>query len=342
VHAMSSVSIEGEIVDSEGIKITDFNGHLDIKMFDKKTNYRTLANDQTSNAVNFNYFSKMLYRGKVTVKNGEFKASFMLPKDLSFNYGKAKISYYAVDTSTYDDAIGVFGNLIVGGTDETVTIDQNGPEIEMYLNNTDFVSGDIILPFPVFFARISDPQGVNYLGTSIGRDIVLTLNDQSSGAVIINSYYTPEIDNFTTGKITYNLNDLPVGSYTLELKAWDLHNNPSTKSIDFVIETFDKLVLTNVFNYPNPFRGETSFTFRHNQQDGLFEVVLDIYTISGKWVTTHTTTVESVNQESLPIYWNGKDNNGKPISTGSYVYSIQITDAEKRQTVVNQKFVYFR
>lgn len=342
VHAMSGISIEGKIVDFEGVDVSDFNGYLDIKMFDKKTTYRTLANDQSSNAVNFTYFNKLLFKGKVSVINGKFKAEFLLPKDISYNYGNAKISYYAVDTSIFDDATGAYSNLIVGGIDEKVTVDEKGPDITMFLNRNDFVSGEATLPDPVLYAQISDPQGVNYLGTSIGRDIVLTIDGLTSSAVILNNYYQAETDNFSSGTIMYNLNNLSLGPHTLELKSWDLHNNSSTKSIDFVIETYDNLVLTNVLNYPNPFSIKTNFTFQHNQKDGLFDVVLDIYTLAGKWVTTLQTKAVSNSSMSLPISWDGNDHNGDKIDSGSYIYRIRVTDADGRQSIVNQKFVYIR
>jgi hypothetical protein len=342
VHAMSGIAVEGKIVDYEGVEVIDFNGYLDIKMFDKKTTYRTLANDQSSNAVNFNYFNKLLYKGRVSVVNGVFKANFLLPKDLSFNYGNAKISYYAFDTTTYDDATGAYSNLMVGGIDETVAVDENGPEIEMYLNKGDFVSGDTILPDPLLFARITDPQGVNYLGTSIGRDIILTINNQTADEVNLNSYFQPDIDNFSSGSLVFDLSELPLGSYTLEIKAWDLHNNSSIKSIEFVIATNSDLSVAQVFNYPNPFKDETAFTFHHNQQDGLFDVEIEVFTISGDWVTTLAARVESVASQSLPVYWNGKDHNGQPIDSGTYVYRMLITDNEGRRSEVNQRFVIVR
>jgi hypothetical protein len=343
VHAMSGIALEGKIVDFEGVEVSDFNGYLDIKMFDKKTTYRTLANDQSSsNAVNFNYFNKLLYKGRVSVVNGKFKSDFLLPKDISFNYGNAKISYYAYDTTTYDDATGAYSNLMVGGTDESVAVDENGPEITLFLNNGDFVSGDTILPDPMMFARITDPQGVNYLGTSIGRDIILTVNNQTADEVKLNSYFKPDIDNFSSGSLMYDLSGLSLGSYTLEIKAWDLHNNSSVKTVEFVIALYDDLSVSQVFNYPNPFKDETSFTFHHNQPDGLFDIEIEVFTIAGDWITTLTTKVETVASKSLPVFWNGLDHNGKQIKPGTYVYRMLITDEDGRHSEINQRFVKIR
>ena len=341
VHALSSVRLEGKIVDFEGVEITHFNGFLDIKMYDKKTTYRTLANDPTSNATNFNYFSLLLYKGRVSVINGKFSAEFKLPKDISFNYGKAKISYYAVDTTTFNDATGTFGNFVVGGTDENVAIDENGPEIEMYLNNASFKSGDA-LPNddPTLIAHIADPQGINYLGESIGRDIVLTINQQSADAIILNSFFQPEIDNFGSGDLIFKLNSLPAGSYQLELKAWDLHNNSSVKTIDFEIKNPDNIQLTNVINQPNPFSEQTSFSFNTNQKDGLFDVLIDIFNSKGDWITSINAQTQTYASKSFPISWDGKDHNGKQIAVGGYVYRMHVSDQFGKSSEVSQKFIY--
>jgi hypothetical protein len=342
IHAMSEINIKGDITDFEGVKVINFNGYLEVKMFDKRTTYRTLGNDGTSNAVNFNYFDKILYKGRVSVKNGSFESHFLLPRDISFQYGPVKISYYAYDTTTFDDATGVYGNLILGGTDETVSVDETGPEIEMYMNNSDFQSGDAMLSNPVLYANITDPQGISFLGSSIGRDIVLTMNDQTNASVNLNNYFIPDTDSFTSGSLSYPFYNLETGTYTLTVKAWDQHNNSTEKSIAFVVETRNRLTLTEVKNTPNPFRNETSFSFHHNQEDGLFGVKINIFAIDGRLINVLEGSVETADSESVPLIWNGRDFEGRKIHPGTYVYEITITDKSGRQSTVQQKLIFIR
>lgn len=342
VHAMSEITIKGDITDFEGIKATNFNGYLEVKMFDKRTTYRTLGNDASSNAVNFNYFDKLLYKGRVSVKNGTFDARFILPRDISFQYGPVKISYYAFDTTTFNDATGVYGNLILGGTDESVTIDETGPEIEMYMNNTDFQSGDAILANPTLFAHITDPQGISFLGSSIGRDIVLTMNDQTNASVNLNNNFIPDTDSFTSGSLSFPISNLEIGHYTLSIKAWDLHNNSTEKSISFTVEERNNLILTEVKNNPNPFVNETSFSFHHNQEDGIFDVKIRIFDLKGLLINTLEGKVETFDSESMPIIWNGRDYDGRKIHPGAYVYEIRVSDKSGREASVQQKLIFIR
>ena len=56
----------------------------------------------------------ILFKGKATVSNGRFAFSFIVPKDISYQYGNGKISYYG-DNGTKDGS-GVLTNIIVGGS----------------------------------------------------------------------------------------------------------------------------------------------------------------------------------------------------------------------------------
>ncbi len=71
--------------------------------------------------------------------NGLFSFSFPVPRDIAYQYGTGRISYYAVDTVTYADASGQFSGLTIGGLADDVVLDQTGPAIDLYLNRPDFV-----------------------------------------------------------------------------------------------------------------------------------------------------------------------------------------------------------
>jgi hypothetical protein len=94
--------------------------------------------------------------------------------------------------------------------------------------------------------------------------------------------------------LSFPFYNLETGSYTLTIKAWDQHNNSTEKSIAFVVETRNRLTLTEVKNNPNPFRDETSFTFHHNQEDGLFDVKINIFAIDGRLINVLEGSVETV------------------------------------------------
>ena len=339
LHAMDEVLIEGEIHDANNNLISDFNGYLYPKLFDKKTKFSTLGNDPKSQQADFNYYEKLLYSGKVSVINGKFSFRFQLPRDIAYQYGKAKLSYYAVDTVNFDDASGYFDLFEIGGTNPAITPDTQGPEIELYINDKTFKNGDIVPSNNILLAELNDPQGIHHLGNSIGRDIVLEFISPDNNSVILNSHFEPETDNFGAGTIHFPLNQLEDGTYQLMLKAWDLHNNSSTSAITFVIDSKASLTLHRVFNYPNPFSTSTAFIFDHNKPQAIFDYELTIYALDGRPLVILSGKTGTQGNRSEPILWDGKDASGQIIPTGTYVYRILLTDEQGIQHSVNQLMV---
>ncbi len=339
LHSMSYLSIEGEIIDANGQVDSDFNGYLYPKLFDKRTNFTTLGNASNSRVAPFSYFDKVLLETKVTVKEGRFEFQVSLPKDIAYQYGQAKLSYYAVDTVNFTDATGYFNQLEIGGTDPEITPDTQGPEIILYMNTPAFKQGDIVSPDSELWIFLNDPQGINYLGNSIGRDIVLTSLSPNSEKHILNHFFEPVADNFGKGWIRLPMNDLENGEHILSLKAWDLHNNASEAEIRFFVDRKAELAVNRVINYPNPFSDQTAFVFDHGKPGAEFEYRIDIFNIDGRYIISLEGQTAGNGQRSQPIIWNGVDQNGRRIPPGIYVYKLWLTDEEGIQNSVIQRFV---
>lgn len=94
LKALQKVTITGEVRDGNGVKLTSFNGVIYPTVFDKEKQLTCFANDG-GNAFNFGLQSNKLFKGKVSVTNGDFSYTFVVPKDISYNYGNGKLSYYA-------------------------------------------------------------------------------------------------------------------------------------------------------------------------------------------------------------------------------------------------------
>ena len=72
-------------------------------------------------------------KGKASVTNGHFKFSFIVPKDIAYNFGIGRISYYA--ENGYEDANGYYEKVIIGGSNDAAAIDITGPEVNLYMND---------------------------------------------------------------------------------------------------------------------------------------------------------------------------------------------------------------
>lgn len=328
LKALSKVTIQGFVSNKNGQKITDFNGIIYPTVYDKKLNLETLENDgQTkSPKVNFKVWRNIIYRGKASVKNGDFTFSFVVPKDIAYNYDIGRISYYA-ENQEYD-AHGYFDKFIVGGFDENAPVDNAGPIIKLYMNDEKFVFGGTTNENPRLLAYIEDENGINTTGSGIGHDITVVKNNETAKTIILNDYYEADLDSYQSGKVKYPFFNLEEGRYSLKFKAWDVYNNPGDAYTEFVVAKSAKLALNHVFNYPNPFTTHTQFMFEHNQPGIRLDIQIQIFTISGKLVKTIETFSNKDGFRIDGINWDGKDEYGDKIGRGVYIYRVKVKSQE--------------
>jgi hypothetical protein len=160
-----------------GNVMTDFNGTLYPTVYDKPVTYQTLKNDPSSLVRNFALQKNVIYNGKASVKNGVFTFSFIVPKDISYQYGFGKVSYYAENGII--DAHGYKNDVMIGGVADSTSGDVVGPEVKIYMNDDKFVFGGITDENPSILVKLEDEHGVNTVGTGIGHDITGTLDNDS-------------------------------------------------------------------------------------------------------------------------------------------------------------------
>jgi hypothetical protein len=339
IGALDMVTIEGIVTNSANQILEDFNGIVIPTVFDKTSTYYTLGNDPGSPVKAFRLQKNVIFRGPATVTNGRFTFSFVVPQDIQFNYDSGKISYYAKKNNSLDDAHGYTSDIIVGGFSDNPTTDDLGPQIRLYMNNEQFVDGGMTDENPVFLAYVEDDIGINTVGTGIGHDITAILDENTANPIVLNDFYEAELDNFRKGKITYPLRNLSEGEHTISLKVWDVANNSATASIRFVVINAEELALEHVLNYPNPFTTNTQFFFEYNQPGVPVDVDIQIFTVSGKSVTTLRSTQINNGYRSEPIVWNGLDDFGDRIGRGVYMYRLRVRTPDGKSAEKFEKLV---
>lgn len=322
LKALSKVSFEGVIVDNTDAVLNNFNGSLSTTIFDKPIDKTTLDNDGFGVILPFDTQDSKLFRGQSTVENGSFKFDFVVPKDIKIAFGKAKLSFYAENGST--EKAGANFDVVVGGIDENAPEDNQGPELNLFMNDESFTDGGNTNSSPNLIAVLSDSSGINTSITAVDHDIVGILDGDTGNPIILNDFYQTEVNDFTRGKVTYRLRDLEVGPHTLKIKAWDTYNNSSETTLNFVVVSDTVLNLENVLNYPNPFVNYTEFWFNHNKPNENLEVQVQIFTVAGKIIKTINRNVQTAGNLSRSISWNGLDDFGNKIGKGVYVYKLRV------------------
>lgn len=342
LKALSKVRIGGAVVDDKGQVIRDFNGVVSPTVFDKMLSYETLAQDRTSNRQLYQMQISALFRGNATVTNGEFEFSFVVPKDISYNYGNGKLSFYGNNTET--DGHGYNTQIIVGGSSDSALIDQNGPEVSLYINDESWVHGAITGSTPLLLAKVRDENGINMVGNGIGRDLsaILDKGSPEEQVIVLNEFYQSKLDSYQEGEIRYRFGRLNPGKHTLELKVWDVYNNSSIATTEFEVLETSTPEIRNLLNYPNPFNTSTEFHFDHNQAGKDITVHLKIMNISGRVVYSATEQVQWGSTHYNGMAWDGRDQFGAPLARGVYIYQITLINADGDKSQAMQKLFLMR
>ena len=97
-----------------------------------------------------------------------------------------------------------------------------------------------------------------------------------------------------------------------------------------------------MLNYPNPFTTKTSFYFEHNQPCCYLEVMIQIFTISGKLIKTIETVVSTDGFRNEPIAWDGRDDFGDNIGRGVYFYKLRVKNQDGKYAEKLEKLVILK
>jgi hypothetical protein len=340
LKALSEITITGEVRDVSGEKAINFSGTVFPTVFDKSTEIWTKANQGNAPPVQFYLRKNPVYKGQVEVKNGSFSFSFIVPKDIAYQYGMGKISYYARSAET--DANGYDYHIQIGGFNNNAQTDDAGPLVNLFINDRNFRSGGITDQTPVLLADITDTSGVNAVGNGIGHDITAVLDGKTTNPMILNEYYVSDLNTFKSGAISYPLSELSDGPHEITVKVWDVHNNSSEATISFIVVSSGEFAFEHLVNYPNPMQDHTTFAWETNQVNQAVEVEIRIFTLNGRPVKTLNQTIYAQGYRTASIQWDGTQDNGGKISSGLYVYSVQLTIPDGSSTRQTSKLVVVR
>ena len=324
MHALSVQKVEGYIQTSDNDTAAWFKGKLDITIFDKEQDVTTRDNDETiednKRRITYKDYPNTIFSGQTDVVDGKFSFSFMVPKDIRYNYGTGRIVYYAHDPETREEAVGHYENFVIGGSSSLIAKDTTGPDLHIYLNSLAFQSGDETYEFPHFYADIYDENGINTVGTGIGHDLLLVIDNDPKQTYVLNNYFNTKNNSYQSGLVSYKMAEQTEGAHKLSFRAWDMFNNSSIASLNFqVVKGLDPKIYS-VTTYPNPVTstGVVNVEIQFDQQDEVLETTVYLYDIGGKLMHTHT-------QNNIDgIRW---DMGHLSVNPGIYVYQVKIKTA---------------
>ncbi len=323
LKALDQANVSGFVSDRSGALLSDFSGIVHVKVFDKSSQITSLNNDGAPNPHAFEVHRNVLFSGVASVQNGLFNFDFVVPRDIDYSFGQGRISAYAVSDSS--DAHGATNDLIIGGVSEDYLEDLVPPLVELYINDTLFESGGLTDNNPLLLARLFDEGGINSSGVGIGHDIRVILDEESSQSVVLNDFYTSDLNTYQGGTVRYAFSDLEDGPHSLSLTAWDVYNNKGTGSIDFVVAADFEAALGEVLAFPNPSSNGFQFSIEHNQvcQEGT--MTLEVFSSQGQMMHSTQFPWHVEGFKNNEVRWDALDQStGSRVAGGVYLFRISL------------------
>lgn len=335
-EVLSRVTINGEIRDKNGALMSDFDGEVFPVVFDRQTSSRTLANDNDSTEVDFLQQKNVLYKGREKVQGGQFSYSFIVPRDVAYNYDYAKLSHYA--RSNRDDATGAYRQLMLGGFNEELEMNELHPQVTLFINDSLFRNGGMTNETPTLYAHLTDSVGINAAGSGLGHDITAIIDGNPYSIVSLNDFYEADIDDSRNGTIRYTLGKLDEGPHTLTLICWNIFNYSGSASIDFYVANDRHPQIGTFCTAPNPAHDRTVFRIEHNQPGNIQTASIDIYNMRGGLVR-HADLAPADGSTLLIYRWDFCNSAGALQPRGIYTARATITTADGEQLTQVAKLV---
>ena len=337
LSALSLVEISGHLDLRTGGLWSNFNGTVNVTIFDKPMKEKTLGNGTFGTEVEYNHLRSIIYNGSVQAQNGVFKFAFVVPKDINYQVAEAKISLYA--HNGVEDAAGSYEQIRVGGANENPAEDTKGPDIQLYLDSRNFVNGGFTSENPVLIADLYDLHGINLSSSGIGRDLLVTLDKgtEYEQQFIVNDFYTSNTGSYQSGVINYAFKNLEAGNHTLHLKVWDTYNNSSEASIQFVVgEASEEFEIYSIRTIPNPFDKKPTIILDHNRSDKNLSIRTELFDSKGNTITRYNYKVENASN-NVSVQLSSDDSWYGRLSSGVYVLRTTVTtDLGETKTLVTR------
>ena len=338
ISAGAKVTVRGRVLNAEGTTAEQFNGVLHPTVYDSRQRVKTLDN-LGDGAFEYTEPGKILYAGTDTVQDGNFSFTFRVPLDINYSDCEGLLSLYALDREMHCEAGGVFSDFLVGGTDTDISFtDTLGPNVSIYLNEPDFRSGDDTHETPLFVALLDDSEGINVVGSGVGHDLTLCIDNAPQLTYNLNDYYQSISGDYTRGEVRFSIPELLPGKHTLTFRAWNLLNQSTLKTVEFNVVKGLKPRLLSVRCMRTPAKESTTFLITHNRPGSPLAVRLVVYDYAGRPVWSHTEQGVSAGQ-TYSVDWNLRNHAGQPLLPGAYVYQAFIASGGSPAATKAQKLL---
>jgi hypothetical protein len=215
--------------------------------------------------------------------------------------------------------------------DFVVSTDNYKPVLDITFDGVHILNNDIVSANPHILIKLKDESKYLLLDDTASFKIQLQYPDGS----VRRFYFTNDTLRFTPATPGSTDNTASVdftpylpqdGTYQLIIHAQDKTGNPAGNadySISF--DVYNKPMISNMFNYPNPFTTSTAFVFTITGSQLPQNIRIQILTITGK-IVREITQAElgplHIGRNITEFKWDGTDQYGQKLANGVYLYRV--------------------
>jgi hypothetical protein len=214
--------------------------------------------------------------------------------------------------------------------------DTYAPNLDVTFDGLHILNKDIVSPKPTILVKLKDDSKFLALNDTSLFSVKLRYPNGALKAIKFDNdtlLFTPAMlsvgSTENTASVTFKPYLKEDGEYELIVSGKDRSNNASGAfEYRVMFDVYNKSMITNLLNYPNPFTSSTAFVFTLTGSELPSGFRIQILTVTGKIVK------EIVKEELGPIRignniteykWDGTDMFGQPLANGVYLYRV-ITD----------------
>jgi hypothetical protein len=320
---VAQVSIKDTIEVGEAMKINLAFKNITPIPFDSVKLYVSLTDASNTTKVLFDGIRKPLKNlGDTLVIDYTFDSQKMIGENsvyVNFNPNYAQPEQY------------LFNNYL----NKTIFVkaDRYAPNLDVTFDGLHILNKDIVSPKPTILVKLKDDSHYLALNDTSLFSVKLRYPDGAMRSIkfdndtlqFVPSTLTPGgKDN--TASVIYKPYLTEDGEYELIVTGKDRSNNASGAfeyRVLFVV--YNKSMITNLLNYPNPFTSSTAFVFTLTGADLPSNLRIQILTMTGK-IVKEITMAElgplRIGNNITSYKWDGTDQYGQALANGVYLYRV--------------------
>ncbi len=213
-----------------------------------------------------------------------------------------------------------------------VNIDDENPILEVTVDGSFIMDGDLVSPSPLIALRVKDENKVRLKQDTTGIDLYIKKPCDGCAFERI-SYSWPEVVWYPATPssdflMEYQPERLQDGIYRIKAQAVDAAGNLSgTEPYIISFEVINESQITNFYPYPNPFSSSTRFVFTLTGSEIPDNIIIQIMTVTGK-VVREITRDEigpiKIGNNITEYAWDGRDEFGDQLANGVYLYRVKV------------------